>query len=90
MVRVGRVGGAALVDVVGRLGSTACPDLVFEPAVRQFFEGAGASRALGFNIAGAMAGGLLENLSLVLGYQNLVLIVALAYGCVLALKPAAN
>jgi hypothetical protein len=36
-------------------------------------------RAFGFNVAGAMAGGLAENMSMLVGFQYLVLIAAAFY-----------
>jgi hypothetical protein len=36
-------------------------------------------RAFGFNVAGAMAGGLAENASMILGFQYLVALAALFY-----------
>ncbi|MCI0377921.1 MAG: hypothetical protein L0215_09960, partial [Gemmataceae bacterium] len=45
-------------------------------------------RALGWNIAGAMAGGLLENLSLLLGFRNLLLVIALLYATAVSGKPS--
>ncbi|MCI0740987.1 MAG: hypothetical protein L0Y72_18220, partial [Gemmataceae bacterium] len=44
-----------------------------------YFATSEADRALGWNIAGAVAGGLLENLSLMLGCRNLLLVIALLY-----------
>jgi spermidine synthase len=81
----GQLGGPRWLALSGGLVLPLAPIFFSSLLFASFFEGSDASRALGFNIAGAMAGGLLENLSLVLGYQNLMLIVALAYGGVLAM-----
>lgn len=54
---------------------------------RSFRDSASPSQDLGANVLGAMAGGCLENLSLVLGYRWLVLVGALLYaGSWLALR----
>lgn len=47
--------------------------------------------AFGANLLGAMAGGILEYSSLILGYHSLLIIVALLYGCAFVLiQPAAS
>jgi hypothetical protein len=45
----------------------------------EFSQSAQPNRALGANIAGAMFGGLVENCSMVLGFQYLVLVAAIFY-----------
>ena len=41
--------------------------------------------AFGANLIGAMVGGILEYAALLMGYRNLLIIVALAYGAALLL-----
>jgi len=60
--------------------------LVFAPVLfagvifaASFKRTAEADRAFGFNIAGAMLGGLAENMSMVLGFQYVVLVAILFY-----------
>jgi hypothetical protein len=60
--------------------------LVFAPVLfagvifaASFKRTAEADRAFGFNIAGAMLGGLAENLSMVLGFQYVVIVAILFY-----------
>jgi hypothetical protein len=52
-------------------------NLVF---AQRFRDTEGATAAFGANLLGAMVGGLLEYASLVIGYRNLLLIVAAVYG----------
>jgi hypothetical protein len=52
-------------------------NLVF---AQRFRDTEGATAAFGANLLGAMVGGLLEYASLVIGYRNLLLVVAAVYG----------
>ena len=55
-------------------------NVIFSQAFAESEEG---DQAFGWNLLGTMAGGALENLSLLLGYRSLALIVALLYGLAL-------
>ncbi len=59
-------------------------NLVF---ARRFRDSANSTAAFGANLVGAMVGGLLEYASLITGYRNLLLIVALLYGAAFLLRP---
>lgn len=48
---------------------------------------ASSTTAFGANLLGAMVGGLLEYTSLVIGFQNLILLTAAAYGLAMLLEP---
>ena len=52
-------------------------NLVF---AQRFRDTADSTAAFGANLLGAMVGGLLEYTSLVIGYRNLLIIVAVLYG----------
>ena len=53
----------------------------------RFRETERSTAAFGANLLGAMVGGLLEYLSLIVGYRSLLLLVALLYGAAFALRP---
>lgn len=60
-------------------------NLVF---ANRFRETANSTAAFGANLLGAMVGGILEYTSLVIGYRNLLIVVALLYGAAFLLRPA--
>ena len=55
---------------------------------KRFADTADATSAFGANLLGAMVGGCLEYLSLIVGYQALLLLAALLYGLALCDRPA--
>jgi len=71
--------------VIGSLILQLAPIFFSSVLFAHYFAACEPDAALGMNIAGAMAGGVLENLSLLLGFQNLLLVAAGLYA--LALWP---
>jgi hypothetical protein len=59
-------------------------NLVF---ANRFRDTVNSTAAFGANLLGAMVGGLLEYLSLVIGYRHLLLLVAILYGAAFLLRP---
>jgi SAM-dependent methyltransferase len=84
------VPGSALLDLAVVPRFLAAVTLAFLPIftanlifARRFKDTADSTAAFGANLLGAMVGGLLEYTSLVLGYRNLVLVVAAVYAVAL-------
>jgi len=84
------VPGSALLDLPIVPRFVAAVTLAFLPIftanlifARRFKDTADSTAAFGANLLGAMVGGLLEYTSLVIGYRNLVLVVAAVYGAAL-------
>ena len=59
-------------------------NLVF---ANRFRDTVDSTAAFGANLLGAMVGGLLEYTSLVVGYRNLLVLVAALYGAAFLLRP---
>jgi hypothetical protein len=63
-------------------------DLFSSVLFAQYFAISEPDRALGFNIMGAMIGGILENMSLLVGFQGLTLVAGGLYFLALISTPA--